>query len=81
MLVPLYGFLKGDSLGLVLLVQDQDTVGAIGNKLTQAACMRVAPSARLRVYHDGRLLDPELSVLQAGLAPLDRIDVVPEDGK
>lgn len=79
MIVPLYCFLKGDSMGLVILVHDQDAVDAIGEKLTQAACVRVTPAAAVRVFHEGRLLAPDLTVAQAGLSPLDRIDVVPED--
>ena len=79
MLVPLYGFLKGDSMGLVLLVHDQDAVHAIGEKLIQAASVRVTPAARVSVFHQGRLLAPDITVAQAGLAPLDRIDVVPEE--
>jgi hypothetical protein len=78
MLVPLYGFLRGDSMGLLLLVHDHDTLRDVAHKLERAACVRVAPSARATVYHQGRLLRDDLTVAQAGLAPLDRVDVVPE---
>ena len=80
MLVPLYGFLAGDTLGLVLLVHDDDRVQAIAEQLQLAACVRVAPRARAQVYFRGQRLDPELAVSEAGLAPLDRVDVVPEEG-
>jgi hypothetical protein len=79
MLVPLVGFLQGDSTGLLVLVQDHDRVRDIGAKLQQAASVRVAPRARVTVWRDGRRLDPELTVSQAGLGPLDRVDVVPEE--
>ena len=77
MLIPLYGFLKGDTLGIVVLVQDHDKVREIATSLQEAACMRVAPSAPGAVFARGRLLDPNQTVAEAGLNPLDRVDVVP----
>ena len=79
MLVPLYGFLAGDTLGLVVLVHDDERVHAIAKKLQLAACVRVTPRANAQVYLRGQRLDPELTVSEAGLAPLDRVDVVPEE--
>ena len=79
MLVPLYGFLQGDTLGLVLLVHGHDRVSDIVHKLQQAAGVRVAPRSAMRVAHGGRLLRPEMTLEQAGLEPLDRVDVVGED--
>jgi hypothetical protein len=78
MLVPLYGFLKGDTIGLVVLVKDSDPVSAIASTLQQAAAVRVPPQPRARVYAGGRELDPALTVAAAGLTALDRVDVVPE---
>jgi hypothetical protein len=77
MLVPLYGFLRGDSLGLIVLVQDTDPVRRIAEVLGQAAGMRVAPSPGASVFAEGRRLDPDATVAQAGLTALDRVDVVP----
>lgn len=75
MLVPLYGFLQHDTLGLVVLVQDDDTLAAVAEALQRAACMRVAPRSGLRVYFRGQPLAPELTVAAAGLAALDHIEV------
>ena len=80
MLVPLYGFLAGDTLGLLVLVHDEDRVHTIAEQLQLAACVRVAPRAQAQVYFRGQRLDPRLTVSKAGLAPLDRVDVVPEEG-
>lgn len=79
MLVPLYGFLKGDSVGLVLLVQDHDKVADIAACLQDAAACRVAPKRIAHVYSQGKRLDPALTLAQAGLQALDRIDVETED--
>ena len=44
-----------------------------------SAFLSIAPRARVRVMHDGRQLRGDLTVAQAGLGPLDRVDVVAED--
>ena len=80
MLVPLYGFLKGDTIGLVILVHDHQTISEVSRTLQEAASMRVTPKPRASVYFGGKRLDPELSVAQSGLSALDRVDVIPEDG-
>jgi len=79
MLVPLYGFLKGDSLGLLVLVHDHELVKEVGVKLQEAASVRVAPKAHAEVYFRGALLDPNLTVAEAGLEALERVDVVAKD--
>jgi hypothetical protein len=77
-LIPIYGFAEGDSLGLLVLVQDTDSVARLGSTLAQAACMRVTPNPRARVRHAGKFLDPNLTVAESGLTPLARIDLVSE---
>ena len=78
MLVPLYGFLRGDTLGLVILVQDSDKIRQLAANLQQAAAMRVAPCRNVQVWAHGRRLPLELTVAEAGLSALDRVDVIPE---
>jgi toluene monooxygenase system protein B len=78
MLVPLYGFLRGDTIGLIVLVHDHEPVSAIAETLQQAAAVRVTPRPAAAVFHDGKRLDPHVSVAQAGLSALDRVDVVAE---
>lgn len=76
MLVPLYGFLKGDTVGLLVLVHDTDKVADIASKLQQAAAVRVPPKPAADVYYNGEKLDPQLTVAQAGLESLERVDVI-----
>ena len=78
MLVPLYGFLSGDTLGLVILVNDHDKISRVAACLEEAACMRVKPRGNAQVYFNGTRLDPHQTVSQAGLTPLDCIRVVQE---
>jgi hypothetical protein len=77
-LVPLHGFLRGDTVGLLLLVHDTDTLAFVARTLIDAAAVRVAPAARARIYRDGVELALTETVAGAGLLPLDRIDLVPE---
>lgn len=79
-MVPLYGFVRGDTLGVVVLAQDGDTIAEVAARLQAAVAMRVRPRARVRLLAGGRALDPEATVAAAGLGPLDRVDLVPEAG-
>jgi hypothetical protein len=76
-LIPLYGFLEGDVLGLLILASEDDTVLALAHKLQQAAALRVAPrhGAHVCVSAKGEPLEPSARVGAAGLQPLDRFDV------
>lgn len=78
MLVPLHGFVQGDTVGLLVLVHDTDTIAQLVSVLVDAAAVRVAPAPRARAYRGGAELDPALTVAGAGLSALERIDLVPE---
>jgi hypothetical protein len=80
MLIPIYGFLEGDALGLVVLVHDHETADDFANNLMQAAAMRVAPFADRAVFFNGQRLDPDSILGKVGVSPLDRLDVVREGG-
>ena len=67
--IPLYGFLQGDTLGLLILAEEGDTVEALARKLQDAASLRVAGRNK-------KTIDPAITVAQAGLQPLDRFDVI-----
>ncbi len=79
MLVPLYGFLRGDTIGLVILIHDKESIGEVAAKLQQAASVRVPPKPQAEVYFQGRLLEAGLTVAEAELQALDRVDVVQVD--
>jgi Toluene-4-monooxygenase system protein B (TmoB) len=78
MLVPLIGFLRGDTIGLVVLVHDHQTVAELAWVVQQAASVRVAPRHSASVFRGDVKLDPDATVAGAGLSALDRIDVVQE---
>jgi Toluene-4-monooxygenase system protein B (TmoB) len=76
MSIPLYGFLEGDTLGLLILAEEGDTLQALARKLQDAASLRVAGRDRVQVVYNGKTMDPTITVAQAGLQALDRFDVI-----
>ena len=75
-MIPLYGFLQGDCMGLLILAESADTVAQLADRLQSAAAVRVAPRRNLRVIVAGRAVDPAMTVAATGLGPLDRFEVV-----
>ena len=78
-MIPLYGFLEGDTIGLLVLAAPDDRLDALAAKLIEAASLRVAPPARFAVRVRGQRVPPAATVAQVGLEALDRIDVVREE--
>ncbi len=75
-LLPLYAFLAGDTLGLLVLAHEGDSIEELAALVARSARVRVAPQGRLTVRHQGLVLRSDTSVEAAGLRPLDRVDVV-----
>jgi toluene-4-monooxygenase system protein B len=76
MSIPLYGFLEGDTLGLLVLAEEGETVVALARTLEHAASIRVAHTEDIDIVHDGKTIAPDLTVAEAGLQALDRFDVI-----
>lgn len=74
-LVPLYGFLEGDTLGLLMLAHADTTMNELAGNLIAAAQVRVAFEGQAHVYVASRLVEGSATVAQAGLDALDRFDV------
>jgi hypothetical protein len=76
--IPLYCFVQGDTLGLVVLAPEQECVDELAQRLARAAAPRVTLPGPLRVMHAGRALRGELTLAAAGVRALDRVDLVRE---
>jgi Toluene-4-monooxygenase system protein B (TmoB) len=74
--IPLYGFLQGDTVGLLIMAEEGDTVQTLARKLQDAASLRVAGRDQVQVVYNGKTMDPTMTVAQAGLEALDRFDVI-----
>lgn len=76
MAIPVYGFLEGDTIGLLLLAEENETVQSLSEKLQRAARLRVKPFAPFKTLFKEQVLNPSSIVASCGLQPLDRFDVV-----
>jgi hypothetical protein len=74
--IALYGFLEGDTVGLLILAEEGDTLQALARKLQDAASLRVAGRDRVQLVYNGKTMDPTMTVAQVGLQALDRFDVI-----
>jgi hypothetical protein len=78
-MIPLYGFLQGDSIGLLVLADEHDTAAELAEKLQSAARIRVRPEAKMRVVYQGVIVAANTTVAQAQMGALDRFDVIKAD--
>jgi len=76
MAIPLYGFLEGDTLGLLVLAEEGETVLDLARKLQDAASLRIARNDKIAFVYNGKAIELGLTVAQAGLQALDRFEVV-----
>lgn len=74
-MIPLLGFVEGDTLGLLVLAHPSDTIGEVAKRLQLASRLRVARRVAFDVEHAGKMLPLESTVGASGLATLARIDV------
>jgi hypothetical protein len=78
-MIPLYGFVQGDTLGLVVLAGPDETMGAVADRLQASASVRIAPRSRVRVLHEGRPVPLDTTLETMRVRPLDRIDVLDDE--
>src|ERR1700693_4379942 len=74
--IPLYGFLQGDTVGLLILAEEAETLQTLARKLQDAAILRVAGKDHVQLVFNDKTMDPTMTVGQAGLQALDRFDVI-----
>ena len=76
--IPLYGFASGDTLGLLIFAEEQETLSSLASRLQQASGVRRmhTEAEHLRVVFRDRVLPPELTIAQTGMQPCDRFSIV-----
>ena len=73
--LPLYGFMEGDTIGLLIVADEQESVRSLAGKLRDAASLRVDGNCNMEVVYRGIVLDPESTLAQADFKPLQRFDL------
>ena len=73
--LPLYGFVEGDTIGVLMLADEQESVLSLAGRLKDEASLRVELTGDIEVVYQGTVLDPAITVSQAGFASLQRFDL------
>jgi len=81
MLVPLYGFVEGDTMGLLVLARDDMLLSQVADKLRESARTRVNDTRAAELVVGHRPMKASLTVTEAGLRALDRVDLRFIDGE
>jgi hypothetical protein len=74
-LVPLYGFVQGDTMGVLVMAHDDMTLETVQELLSASVHVRVEMSGRWTLSAQGRQLEGSRTVAESGLRPLERIDL------
>jgi len=74
-MIPLYGFLEGDTLGLLMLAHADMTLAELAQQLRAAGRLRADPGERVQLVFRGVSQDLRMTVAEAGLTALQRFDV------
>jgi hypothetical protein len=75
MSLPLYGFVERDTVGVLIVADENETIASLTRKLQEAANIRVTPKAEVHLVYQGKVIDPVLTVSEAGFTALERFDV------
>jgi hypothetical protein len=78
--IPLYGFVQGDTMGVVVLGRLDATVADLGADLLRAVGVRVGRQGPYQLRMGARRLDPDAALRTQAMEPLDRIDLVWDEG-
>jgi len=78
--LPLYGFVQGDTMGVVVLGRLDGTVAELGANLLRAVGVRVDRQGPYQLLAGARRLDPDAALRTQAMEPLDRIDLVWQAG-
>jgi hypothetical protein len=69
MSLPLYGFLEGDTVGLLIVADQNESISSLARKLQEAGNIRVKPKSEANWSIKGRLLTRHLR-FQEQVSPL-----------
>lgn len=73
--LPIYGFVEGDTVGVLIVVEEAESVQSLARKLRDAVSLRVETNGEMEVVYRGAVLDPATTLREVQLAPLQRVDL------
>lgn len=74
--IPLYAFVQGDTMGVVVLGRLDGTIAELGDNVLRAVGVRVAPRGPYQLFAGERRLQSGATLEACALLPLDRVDLV-----
>jgi len=73
--LPLYGFVEGDTVVVLIIADENESVASLAKKLRDAVSLRVATTDDMEIVYRAVALDPAITLDQAKFAPLERFDL------
>jgi toluene monooxygenase system protein A len=80
-LTPLYGFVEGDTIGILVLAHEHMPISLVAERLYDAARLRVPRRDAYALYRAGQRLPTDATVAELGLEALMRVDLRFEGGR
>jgi len=74
--LPLYAFVQGDTIGVLVLGRLDGTVRDLGDNLLRATGVRVKARGPFRIVAGERILDLAAPLRSLGMQPLDRVNLL-----
>jgi len=74
--LPLYAFVQGDTMGVVVLGRLEGTIAELGDNLLRAVGVRVGRRGPYQLFAGERRLEPAALLRAQAMSPLDRVDLV-----
>lgn len=78
-MIPVYGFLEGDTIGLLIFAYEDETVKMLIDKLQKSSQVRVAPRENMELIFQGKIQNKNERISKIGIGPLDRFDVLSKE--
>jgi hypothetical protein len=75
MVLPLYAFVEGDTTGILILADENESVQSLNKKVRGAVDLRVQPDGEMDVVYRGTVLSPAITLADAQFTPLQRFDL------
>ena len=73
--LPLYGFVEGDTIGVVVVADERESVASLAEKLRDAASLRVRANGEMEILFRGAVLSGQSTLAEAGFTPFQRFDL------
>lgn len=74
-MIPILGFLEGDTLGILVMSYPTDTVIKLIEKLQVSAAIRVQHRNELQLIYNEKVIPPHQTVAEIGIKPLEHFYV------